>query len=82
VAARHFAQAPALYGAIEMENPRTYEITQAFRAAAASVQEILDDRDQAGFQKLFEEVRAFFGALTKKASEQGAFLIERVVERS
>jgi chorismate mutase / prephenate dehydrogenase len=82
VAARHFAQDPALYGAIEMENPRTHEVTQAFRAAAASVQEILDDRDQAGFQRLFEEVRAFFGAFTKEASEQGAFLIERVVERS
>jgi chorismate mutase/prephenate dehydrogenase len=82
VAARHFAQDPALYGAIEMENPRTHEVTQAFRAAAASVQEILDDRDQAGFQRMFEEVRAFFGAFTKEASEQGAYLIERVVERS
>jgi chorismate mutase/prephenate dehydrogenase len=82
VAARHFAQNPALYGAIEMENPRTHEVTQVFREAAASVQNILDARDQEGFSRMFEEVRAFFGEFTREASEQGAYLIERVVERS
>lgn len=82
VAARHFAQDPALYGAIEMENPRTHEVTSAFRAAAASVEAILSSRDQAAFQRMFEEVRAFFGDFTAEASEQGAYLIERVVERS
>ncbi|MGZ8471214.1 MAG: prephenate dehydrogenase/arogenate dehydrogenase family protein, partial [Gemmatirosa sp.] len=34
VAARHFAQSPALYGSIEMRNPRTGEVTAAFGEAA------------------------------------------------
>lgn len=82
VAARHFAQDPALYGPIEMENPRTHEVTNAFRSAAESLQKVLADRDQAAFERLFHEVRAFFGEFSAEATEQGGYLIDRLVERS
>lgn len=82
VAARHFAQDPALYGPIEMNNPSTGEITDAFLRAAQRLQHILLERDQAAFEAVFREVRAFFGDFAEEATEQGGFLIERVVERS
>jgi chorismate mutase/prephenate dehydrogenase len=82
VAARHFAQDPALYGPIEMENPRTQQITDAFRAAAEAVQRLLVERDQAGFARIFDEVRAFFGPFSEEATEKSKFMIDRLVERS
>lgn len=82
VAARHFAQDPGLYGPIEMENPRTAEVTEAFRCAAESLQAVLAARDQAAFERMFHEVRAFFGEFSAEATEQGGYLIDRVVERS
>lgn len=82
VAARHFAQDPALYGPIEMENPRTGEVTEAFRRAAESLQNVLATRDQTAFERMFREVRAFFGEFSHEATEQGGYLIDRLVERS
>lgn len=82
VCARHFAQAPELYGPIEMLNPRTGEITGAFRRAADEVAEVLASGDQARFAALFEEVRGFFGPFTDEALEQSSHLIDRIVERS
>ncbi len=82
VAARHFGQDPALYGPIEMENPLTESVTSSFRRAAEAIQELLRTRDQAGFARMFEEVRAFFGPFSEEANEKSKFLIDRVVERS
>jgi chorismate mutase/prephenate dehydrogenase len=82
VAARHFAQDPALYGPIEMLNPSTTEVTAAFRRAAAELAEILEQRDQARFDAMFAEVRAFFGDFALEATEQSSFLIDRLVERT
>jgi chorismate mutase/prephenate dehydrogenase len=82
VAARHFAQSPALYGPIEMRNPRTGEITAAFEAATREVRDILQSGDQARFAALFDEVRAFFGDVTDEAVEASRHLIDRLVERS
>jgi chorismate mutase/prephenate dehydrogenase len=82
VAARHFAQSPGLYGPIEMRNPRAGEVTAAFRAAADEVAAVIGAGDRAGFEALFDEVRAFFGAFTAEAVEQSGYLIDRIVERS
>lgn len=82
VTARHFAQSPALYGAIEMLNPRLPEVTATFRAAATELAEVLEASDQAAFDAIFAEVRAFFGDFTAEALEQSRFLIDRVVELS
>ncbi len=82
VAARHFAQDPALYGSIEMRNPRTAEITAAFGQSVQDVADILARGDQAAFSRLFDEVRAFFGDFTAEALEQSSFLIDRIVERA
>ena len=81
VAARHFAQDPALYGPIEMRNPETSVVTAAFRDAASELGEVLTNGDQAAFAAVFNDVRAFFGAFTDEAVEQSSFLIDRIVER-
>jgi chorismate mutase/prephenate dehydrogenase len=81
VAARHFAQSPALYGPIEMRNPRMGEVTTAFRTAAAEMAEILATGDRVRFDAVFSEVRQFFGHFTDEALEQSAYLIDRIVER-
>ena len=82
VSARHFAQAPELYGPIEMLNPRTAEVTAAFQDAARELAEILATGDQPRFAALFAEVRTFFGDFTEVAVEQSSHLIDRIVERS
>ena len=82
VAARHFAQAPELYGPIEMGNPETEAITSGFCAAAAELAEILRTKDQPRFEAMFAEVRSFFGDFTAEAVEQSSFLIDRMIERA
>lgn len=82
VTGRHFAQSAALYGAIEMLNPATSEVTSTFRAAAAEISEILEAQDQPAFDAVFEEVREFFGTFTDEALEQSRFLVDRVIELS
>ncbi|MBK6458168.1 MAG: bifunctional chorismate mutase/prephenate dehydrogenase [Gemmatimonadetes bacterium] len=82
VAARHFAQSPALYGPIEMRNPRSAEVTGAFAATAREVGDIIASGDQAAFAAMFDEVRAFFGDFTGEALEQSSYLIDRIVERA
>ena len=82
VAARHFAQDPALYGSIEMRNPRTAEVTAVFGQSVHDVADILARGDQAAFSRLFDDVRSFFGDFTTEALEQSSFLIDRIVERA
>ena len=80
--ARHFAQAPELYGPIEMRNPRAGEVTSALRAAAEEVAGVIERRDQERFTALFDEVRAFLGPFTTEALQQSSYLIDRIVERA
>ncbi|MGZ8412568.1 MAG: bifunctional chorismate mutase/prephenate dehydrogenase [Gemmatirosa sp.] len=82
VTARHFAQSPALYGPLEMRNPQLGAVTDAFRAAAGELADVLRAGDQAAFEALFAEVRAFFGPFTETALEQSSHLIDRLVERT
>jgi prephenate dehydrogenase/chorismate mutase len=81
VTARHFDQSPDLYGPIEMRNPATGDVTNAFAAAAAEVATILESGDRERFREMFDEVRMFFGPFTHEALEQSSFLIDRLVER-
>jgi chorismate mutase/prephenate dehydrogenase len=80
--ARHFAQSPGLYAAIQMSNPRTREVTDAFIAAARSVADTTAASDRAAFEKMFADVSRYFGGFTKRALEQSDFLIDRLVERA
>ena len=82
VTGRHFAQSPRLYGAIEMLNPDSQRVTHAFRSAASDLAAILQSGDQAAFDQVFDDVRAFFGDFTEEALEQSVFLIDRLVELS
>lgn len=81
VAARHFAQEPALYGPIEMSNPGTAVITTGLSEATREVAAILASGDRARFEAMFDEVRGYFGTFTDEALTQSAFLIDRLVER-
>ena len=80
VTGRHFAQAPALYGPIEMLNPHQAEVTDLFRACATEISGILARGEQPAFDALFEEVRGFFGDFTEEALSQSGFLLDRLVE--
>ncbi len=80
--ARHFAQSPQLYASIQMSNPQTGDVTGAFVAAAEEVRRLSQSGDHAGFEAMFEDVRAFFGDFTTQALEQSDFLIDRLVERT
>jgi chorismate mutase/prephenate dehydrogenase len=82
VTGRHFAQAPELYGPIEMLNPDSEHVIDIFRGAAADLAKILANQDQAAFDRVFADVRAFFGEFTEEALEQSGFLIDRLVELS
>jgi chorismate mutase/prephenate dehydrogenase len=82
VTARHFAQSPQLYGPIEMRNPRSREVTEAFGVAARELADVIARGDQPAFEAMFEEVRAFFGPFTTEALEQSSYLIDRIVERT
>lgn len=79
---RHFAQSAQLYGAIEMRNPRTQEVTQAFGAAVQELSDVIARKDLTAFEQLFAEVRTFFGDFTSEALEQSSYLIDRIVERA
>ena len=82
VTARHFAQEPNLYGAIEMRNPRTKDVTGAFADSVEELASVLANGDRERFTELFEEVRRFFGPFTGEALEQSSFLIDRIIERT
>lgn len=82
VTGRHFAQSPELYGPIEMLNPDSERVTEAFRGAAERLASILAEGDQSAFDRMFADVRAFFGEFTQEALDQSGFLIDRLVELS
>lgn len=80
--ARHFAQSPNLYSAIQMSNPNTQEVATAFREAAAEFDALIQAGDAAAFREAFGEVSAFFGDFAETALAESTHLIDRLVERS
>ena len=80
--ARHFAQSPDLYASIQMSNPATPKVTQAFVDAASQWRDIVAAGDHEQFRRMFEEVRTHFGDFTAEALEQSSYLIDRLVERA
>ena len=78
--ARHFAQDPDLYRAIEAGNPNCDEVTAAFRASADELSAALASGDADAFRGMFNEVTAFLGSFAEGALEQSSSLIERLVE--
>ena len=79
--ARHFAQSPALYASIQMSNPLTSEVTEAFVRAATEHRAVVESGDTSGVTAMFEEVRGFLGDFTDRALEQSSYMIDRLVER-
>jgi len=82
MAARHFAQSPDLYASIQMSNPETAKITQAFIEQARALREHVMNEDHEAIRAIFDEVHEYFGDFTDRALEQSSFLIDRLVERT
>jgi chorismate mutase/prephenate dehydrogenase len=80
--ARHFAQSPNLYSAIQMSNPNTREVAAAFREAAAEFDSLVQAGDAKAFREVFSEVSDFFGPFAQQALAESSHLIDRLVERS
>ncbi|HVP10355.1 MAG TPA: bifunctional chorismate mutase/prephenate dehydrogenase [Phycisphaerae bacterium] len=80
--ARHFAQSPGLYASIQMSNPGTAEVTEAFLRTAEQLRQEAVNKDHEAFLRMFSEVHDYFGAFTEQALEQSSFLIDRLVERA
>ncbi len=79
--ARHFAQAPDLYASIQMSNPLTPRVTEAFVRAAAEQRAAIDGGDRDAVRRMFERVRGLLGDFGPRALEQSSFMIDRLVER-
>ncbi len=79
--ARHFAQSSKLYASIEMANPATAAVMDAFVESAQGLQKIVGDGNHDAFERVFAEVGDFFGPFRDQAMEQSSFLIDRLVER-
>ncbi len=82
LAGRHFAQSADLYAAIQMSNPQTADVTNAFVTAAEELRRLTANGDREGFRAVFDEVGKYFGGFSERALEQSDFLIDRVVERT
>jgi chorismate mutase/prephenate dehydrogenase len=80
--ARHFAQSPDLYASIQMSNPESDRIADAFLETAQRLRENVARRDHAAFERVFREVHDYFGDFTERALAQSSFLIDRLVERT
>jgi len=78
--ARHFAQDPDLYRAIESGNPNCDAVTAAFKESADEFSAALAAGDADAFRSMFMEVTAFMGSFAQGALEQSSALIERLVE--
>jgi len=79
--ARHFAQSADLYASIQMNNPQTSQILTALQNAGEELRDIINSKDRAKFQSLFQKVHKHFGDFSEQALEQSSFLIDRLVER-
>lgn len=79
--ARHFAQSSDLYASIQMSNPETERITEAFLNAAEELRRSAQARNPESFREMFDEVHEYFGTFTERALDQSSFLIDRLVER-
>ncbi|HXV14101.1 MAG TPA: bifunctional chorismate mutase/prephenate dehydrogenase [Candidatus Krumholzibacteria bacterium] len=80
--ARHFAQSPDLYASIQMSNPETARVTEAFARTAEEMRANVAARDHDAFARVFDHVHDYFGEFTERALEQSSFLIDRLVERA
>jgi chorismate mutase/prephenate dehydrogenase len=80
--ARHFGQSPDLYASIQMSNPDTPKVTDAFVTSARELMEKITSGDREAHRDMFAKVRDMFGKFTDQAMEQSSFLIDRLVERA
>jgi len=80
--ARHFAQSPDLYAAIQMLNPESTTVMDTFIRASEELRNTTRSGSREDFSKMFADVGQFFGTFTEQALEQSDFLIDRLVERA
>ncbi len=78
---RILSQDPQLYADIEMCNPHTMKVTEAYINASKKLQFIIEKKDKDAFEKYFKEASDFFGSFKKEAVEYSDYIVEKLVRK-
>ncbi|MCH9631374.1 MAG: T-protein [Chlamydiia bacterium] len=75
---RILSQDKSLYADIQMQNPKSPEVLKAFSEATQFLKNIVNEGDSEGFEKTFEDLKAYLGPLGKVASEVSSEFVQVV----
>ncbi len=73
---RILSQDENLYSDIQMENPYTVDISERYCLAVNEINNIIKKRDRAGFQRVFNDSKKFFGSILEKSMN----VIDRLIK--
>lgn len=78
---RILSQDPQLYADIEIMNPNTTKVTDAYIKASQKLQSIIEKKDRQGFIRYFNEASDFMGDFKKEAVEYSDYIVEKLVRK-
>lgn len=82
VIGRLFAQDPALYAEIEMENPWSAEVRQHFANAALELNKVVDSNNRELFCKEFTQLKEYFADSSEEAMRLSDLIINSVMVKT
>ncbi|MFC1768127.1 prephenate dehydrogenase/arogenate dehydrogenase family protein [Nanoarchaeota archaeon] len=74
-------QDPNLYADIEIMNPHTTKVTDAYIKASQKLQSLIEKKDKKGFVKYFNDAANFIGSFKKEAEEYSDYIVEKLVRK-
>ena len=78
---RLFAQDPALYADIELENQYSAQVLATFLHVASQLTTAVVSRDSDAFVRYFRSTARYLGSFCEEAMEESNYLVSRLVER-
>ena len=78
---RLFAQDPALYSSIEMDNEIGTELREVYLGAAEELRRICDSGDDEAFEQAFLSIRKYFSAFSAEGMMLSDLIIDTVVKQ-
>lgn len=78
---RLYAQNPALYADISLQNPAVTPVLAAFLGSVSQLISIVAGQDREGFIDMFERTARHFGEFRNQAMEDSDYLIKKLVEK-